>query len=274
MPGLDRALPRPPQLRLAGAVLPAPGVAEPKLWQQVDGGGLRTPVLDRDPHQNVIRLALRVFDEDIEVAVVVEHIGVDQFELGLPDAATPALFHQSFVGVLGLRILVEHPQVRMRRRGIEVVVEFLHVLAVIALAVVQAEQPLLEDGIAGIPQRQREAQTLLAVRHAGDAVLAPAIGAAARVMVRKVVPGVAMRTVVLADRAPLALGQIRTPLLPALAGRKARREAGVLGGWFAHFSLGVRVSGPVTAYARRAAFPTRSTPAQSSRAVNGAHRRP
>src|SRR6202035_6035846 len=34
MPGLDRALPRPAQLRLADAVLPAPGVAEPKLRQQ------------------------------------------------------------------------------------------------------------------------------------------------------------------------------------------------------------------------------------------------
>ena len=123
---------------------------------------------------------LGVLDEDVEVAVVVEDAGVEQLELRLVLAAAAVLLDQPGVGKLALRILVEHLQVGVRRRGVEVVVELLHVLAVVALAVGQAEQALLEDRIAAVPQRQRQAQPLLVVADAGDAVLAPAIGAAAR----------------------------------------------------------------------------------------------
>src|SRR5262249_20762287 len=80
----------------------------------------------------------------------------------------------------------------------------------------QAEQPLLEDRVAAVPQRQRQAQALLVVADAGDAVLAPAVGAAAGVVVGEVVPGVARCAVVLADRAPLTLAEVRAPAPPAL----------------------------------------------------------
>ena len=66
---------------------------------------------------------------------------------------------------------------------VEVEVVLLHVLAVVALAVGQAEQPLLEDRILAVPQRQREAEQLLVVADAGEAVLAPAVGARARLVV-------------------------------------------------------------------------------------------
>ena len=102
----------------------------------------------------------------------------------------------------------------MRRRGIEVVVELLHVLAVIALAVGQAEQALLENRILPVPKRQGETKPLLIVADAGDAVFAPAIGAAAGVVVREILPSVAIRTVILADGSPLAFGQIRSPQPP------------------------------------------------------------
>ena len=80
----------------------------------------------------------------------------------------------------------------MRRRAIEVEVVFLHVLAVIALAVREAEESLLQDGILPIPEGQREAQTLFVVGNAGDAVLAPAVGARARVIVGEEIPGIAL----------------------------------------------------------------------------------
>ena len=95
---------------------------------------------------------------------------------------------------------------------VEVEVVLLDVLAVIALAVGEAEEPLLEDRVAAVPQREREAQA--AARSSlmpGDAVLTPAVGARARVIVREVVPGVAAGAVVLAHRAPLALAEIRAP---------------------------------------------------------------
>src|SRR5262249_23692618 len=54
------------------------------------------------------------------------------------------------------------------------------------------------------------------------AVFAPAVGAAAGVVVREVAPAVAVGRVVLADGRPLPLGQVRPPPLPVLV------EAGVL----------------------------------------------
>src|SRR6185503_15534026 len=83
-----------------------------------------------------------------------------------------------------LRVLVETLHVRVRRRRIEVVVVLLDVLAVVPLAVGEPEQALLEDGIPAVPERYRETELLPVVGDAGDAVLAPAVGARARVIVR------------------------------------------------------------------------------------------
>ena len=113
-----------------------------------------------------------------------------------------------------LRVLVEVLHVRVRRRAVEVEVVLLDVLAVVALAVGQAEQPLLEDRVLAVPQRQREAEPLLVVGDAGQAVLAPAVGARAGLIVAEVVPGVAALAVVLADGPPLPFAQVRPPLLP------------------------------------------------------------
>ena len=57
---------------------------------------------------------------------------------------------------------------------------------------------------------------LLGVAEPADSVLAPAIGTAARVIMGKVVPGVAIGAVVLAHRAPLALAHIGAPFAPGL----------------------------------------------------------
>src|SRR5262249_44202319 len=86
--------------------------------------------------------------------------------------------------------------------------------AVIGLAVGEAEQAFLENRILAIPQGEREAQLLLVVRNTGQAVFSPAIGAGARLVVAEVVPRVAAITVVFAHGTPLALAQIRAPLLP------------------------------------------------------------
>src|SRR5262249_58384931 len=95
-----------------------------------------------------------------------------------------------------------------------IVVELLDVLAVVALAVAEPEQALLQDRILAVPQRNREADTLLDVAEAGDAVLAPAIDAAARMGMGKVGPGVSVSAVVLAHRAPLPLAEVQPPLAP------------------------------------------------------------
>src|SRR5262249_49857368 len=87
-------------------------------------------------------------------------------------------------------------------------------LAVIALAVGQPEETLLQDRVAPVPERQRKGKALVIVRDSEQPVLPPPVGARAGAVVRKVVPGRAARAVVLAHRPPLALGQVRPPALP------------------------------------------------------------
>ena len=138
---------------------------------------LRARDFTRDADQNIVGVGLGVFDEDVEVAVLVEDAGVDQFEFRIAARAAAVFLEQLLVGKLGLRILVQALHVGMRRRGIEVEVTLLHVLAVVALIAGEAEQALFENRIAAVPERQRETQALVVVADAGDAVFAPAVRA-------------------------------------------------------------------------------------------------
>src|SRR5262249_61434408 len=101
-------------------------------------------------------------------------------------------------------------------RGVEVVVKLRDVPAVVALAVGQAEQPLLEDRVLPVPQGNAQAEQLLLVAQPSQAVLAPAVGAGGGHVVGEVVPGVAAGAVVLADGAPLPLADVRAPPPPGL----------------------------------------------------------
>src|SRR5262245_27837087 len=84
----------------------------------------------------------------------------------------------------------------------------------VALAVGQAEQPFFQNRIAAIPERDSETQRLCVVAQSGDAVFAPAVGSRARMVVREIVPGVAVLAVVLTHSAPLPFAEIGSPLLP------------------------------------------------------------
>src|SRR5262249_13843761 len=113
-----------------------------------------------------------------------------------------------------LGILVQAFHVRVGRGAVEVEVVLLHVLAVVALAVGQPEQPLFQDRILPVPQRQGEAEPLLVVGDARQAVLAPAVGSGARVVVREIVPGITVLAVVLPHGPPLPLAEVRPPPSP------------------------------------------------------------
>ena len=141
-------------------------IAEPERRQDVQLGSFGAAIVDRDLDQNVFRRFLGIFHEHVEIAILVEDAGVEQFVLEFGAAAAAAGVDEIRVRKRSLRILVEVLHVRMRRRAVEVEVVFLDVLAVIAFAVGQAEQPFLEDGILAVPQGQREAEPLLIV---GDA---------------------------------------------------------------------------------------------------------
>ena len=188
---------------------------EPERGQHVQPRLLGSPVMHGDLHEDVFRGILRVFDEDVEVAVVVEDPGVDQLVLGLGLAARAVGGDQVVVGELALRVLVEHLQVRRRRRRVQVVVALLDVLAVVALGVGQAEEALLERRVALVPQGHRQAQPLLVIAQARQPVLAPPVGPVARLVVGERRPGVArVLAGVLPDRPPLALAEVGPPPTP------------------------------------------------------------
>src|SRR5271168_338637 len=119
-------------------------------------------------------------------------------------------------------------------RAVEVKIVFLDVLPVIGLAVGQAEHPLLEYRILAVPQGERETQPLMVVADPGEAVLAPVIGARTGLIVAEIVPRITVLTVVLADRAPLALAEVWPPLPPrhALLPRLVQTRLLSSLGWF------------------------------------------
>src|SRR5205823_4889007 len=79
-----------------------------------------------------------------------------------------------------------------------------------------------------VPEGQREAESLVVVRDAGQAVLAPAVGARAGVIVREIFPGRAPGTVIFAYGAPLPLGQVRAPAPPVRNPAGRFRDASML----------------------------------------------
>src|SRR6478736_2848990 len=202
---------------------PRPAIAKPQRRQQMQLRRFRPAIMDADLDEDVLGRFLGVFHEHVEVAILVKDAGLQEFILKFVPAAALVGADQLPVGIRGLRILVEILQVGMRRRAIEVKIIFLHVLAMIALAVRQPEQAFLQDGIFAVPECERETQPLAIVRNPGQTVFAPPISAGMRLLVAQIIPGVAVLAVVLAHRAPLAFTEVWPPLLP--------RRAGLAGGF-------------------------------------------
>ena len=184
-------------------------------------------VADRDPHQDVGRVGLRVVDLDDPVAVVVEDAGVEQLVLGLElRARARSRAIRSSYGNARLRVVVAPAQPGAARQRVEVPPVLLGVLAVVALAVRQPEHPLLEDRVAAVPQRQRRGtagrtrRTARPSRPRSSGRPASGRGRAGRG------PRVAVGAVVLAHRAPGPLGQVRTPLVPRAGARRSPPRGG------------------------------------------------
>ena len=212
----DRRLPRGAQgrLRLAGIKIPGPGVAEPGRRQHVDSLGLRALVGELDGHQQVVRAGLGVVHLGDPVPVAVERAGVQQLVLGLVTVPAGVGVDQVLVRERALRVVVAPPVPGVAGDRVQVPPVLLDVLAVVALRAGQPEGPLLQDRVAPVPQRQGQAQPLVDVAEPGQPVLSPPVGPGPRVIVRQVVPGFAVGAVVLPDRAPLPLADVRPPVVP------------------------------------------------------------
>ncbi len=115
----------------------------------------------------------------------------------------------SSYGKRRLRITINHPHEAVGRRVVGVPVKFLHVLAMIALRPGQAEEAFFQKRIAPIPKSEGKTEPLLVIGNSADAILVPAIGAGASMIVGKIIPGIAVRAVILPHRAPCAFTQVR-----------------------------------------------------------------
>jgi hypothetical protein len=210
--------------------MPPPDISEPDRRQDVQRRRLWTSIRHGEPNQDVFRVGLRVFRFDIEVLVVIEDTRIDQLELGIVPCAARVLLQQPFVWIRRLRVLVEEAHVRVRGRVVQVEVILLDVLPMIAFRVRDSEQPLFQDAITAVPQCQREADLLVAIGDSREAVLAPSIRARTRMIVGEVAPRVAVGAVILADRAPAAFAQIRTPAFPVAPALAGLLETDLFGG--------------------------------------------
>ena len=196
----------------------------------MDRCGVGAVVGDRDAPQQVLGGALGDLLDDVEVTALVEHSHVGEFQLRAFAAEAGVLLADLGVGELGVRVLVERLGVGVGGGGLQVVVAFLDVFAVVALVAAEAEKAFLEDGVVAVPQGGGEAKAALAVAPALQAVLAPAVGPAAGVVVGELGPAVAMLRVVLAHRPPLALAEVGAPAFPVLPPVQVFVEAFVFAG--------------------------------------------
>src|SRR5215472_14260709 len=192
--------------RFVVIVSPGPPVPKPNRRQEMQSRRLWAAVPRGNANEHIFRGCLCILNKDIEIAVLLKDSRVDQFEFRVVPRAFCVLADKLIVGIRCVRILIEEFQVRTSRSGVEIVIVFLNVLAVVSFAICQAEQPLLEDWVFLIPERNSKADVLPAIANATDAVLAPAIGARTRMVVGQIVPRIAIGTVIFADRAPLPLG--------------------------------------------------------------------
>ena len=218
--------------------LPRPHIAKPDRRQHIERRSLRTAIVNRHADGDVIRPCLRILDEHIEVASVIKHTRVRQIKFRIPQPTPPVLVHQPRIRKLRLRVFVERLQVGMRRRGVEVVVQLLHILTVIPLRPAESKQPLLQNRIAMIPKRQRQAHAALPIGDPHQPVLAPAIRPRSRLLMRKAPPRLTLLRVVLAHRRPLPFRQVRPPSLPVRGTVFVFEKALMLGGevgW--HFQI-------------------------------------
>src|SRR3954466_5739076 len=104
------------QQGLVTVVAPGPGVAEPERRQDMEGGRLRSAIRRRDPYEDIFGRLLGIFDEDIEIPILVEDSCVEEFVFHLM-AAPPAVGLQEIAIWEGrLRILIEILHVGVGRR--------------------------------------------------------------------------------------------------------------------------------------------------------------
>jgi hypothetical protein len=74
-----------------GIVNPRPHIPEPDSWEQAQRSSLGSTICCCDLNKNVFDIALCIFDEHIEITIVVENACIEQLEFRLVLFATAVL---------------------------------------------------------------------------------------------------------------------------------------------------------------------------------------
>ena len=236
----SRALPRPPRRhrrppssdasrRNAGLRSSRPQaqvLRNQSCGSRCSGAGFRAVVGGLDDDADVVRRGLGVGDHDVEEPVLVEDTGVAS---SYSRSSRPRLAFSSrsrAYGILGLRIAVQPPHPRVSGRAVHGPPVLLDVLAVIAFAIRQTEQPLLQDGIAPVPQRDGEVEEAIPIADAAEAVLAPPVRAGVGLLEREISPGVTGRLSSPRGRCPTGVPRGTGPKSATVRSRLGTRRAG------------------------------------------------
>ncbi len=112
---------------------PIPSVAEPERWQNMQIRGFESAVVRGDTDENIFCIRFGVFDEHIEVTVLIEDARIEQFIFGRVLTMLTICLHQIRIRERTLWIFIKHLHIRMCWRGIKIKIIFFHILAMIAL---------------------------------------------------------------------------------------------------------------------------------------------
>jgi hypothetical protein len=109
------------------------------------------------------------------------------------------LANEIFVRIGLLRIFVQKLHVRVSRRRIQVIVQFLDIFSMIPFRARDAKKPFFKHPILLVPKGKRKAETLMVVADARDAVFSPPVGPRASVLMGEMCPSIAVTRVVFPD---------------------------------------------------------------------------
>src|ERR1700735_5535569 len=176
-------------------------------------GRIRSAIPRGYANENIFRIGLRVFHENIKVTILRENSSIYQLVFLILARSFAIFGNQLLVREFSVRILVQIFQIRTGRRGVEVVVIF-DVLAMIAFAIGEAEEALFEDRVFLVPHGECETNVLVTIAETRNAVFTPTVRPGSRMVVRQIIPSVSISAVVFADGTPLPLRKVGSPALP------------------------------------------------------------
>src|SRR5690606_12106409 len=102
-----------------------------------------TSIADRYFYKDILGICLRIFGYHIEICIVVEDAGIQNFIFQIPFTALIVLVHQICIGEFILGILVKMLHIGVGGGILQIIVELLYVLPMIALGAGQPKKALL-----------------------------------------------------------------------------------------------------------------------------------